>query len=547
MGSKFADKSSSHHIIYTVIRPPVRIVDAEGDCFWYYLLMSWDENGLSPTTENTAQESLNSVVPTELIHTPRWLALLFKTIGVVSYLIAAAALLLLLAAKPALQALPWYFLLIPLSGFGLLVFVGYGLYRLMRWTGAFMVFGTLLGIGESLYSILVGSSGPGLVSLISLIPTICYIIIASIFFINRKYFSGEYFHPVFTSLALAFVLMLTITSWSSSKDFLNYLNNQRTAQNTQSFNNLSESMENGVASWPTYRSDEYGFEIQYPQSLPVALGVNLPSVKDETGNFRSRSNAYAINKTLTAKTLSLGIVFETKDPQFGWSDWSLSHQTDLGSTVIAGISGNLVSGYSYSYQHPNDPSFTTIQFVSDPFLKSGQETRFIVHLDWVPTDKLSDGTTLFRAITNTFSLIGETNAEPDAVPTPVPTSSTTQPSITILSPKGGESYPNNAVVNVSYYGVSVTNAVFAYLYNSVVGKSIYGKIKSTYSDKFTGNGTISIDLSSRLPSPGQYQIMVCDENTTNPNSDLGGPLCSKSGLITITSPTTSTQPYNTRK
>ena len=113
----------------------------------------------------------------------------------------------------------------------------------------------------------------------------------------------------------------------------------------------------------------------------------------------------------------------------------------------------------------------------------------------------------------------------------------TQPSITVLSPNGGESFvAGHGIIHVTYQSSNISGQqLTAYLYSPVLGdvRRVSGYASS--------NGSIDIPLDNGgVDSAGQYKVNICANNIDNPVVS-GKPLCDLSdNYFTITSATSIT-------
>ncbi len=116
------------------------------------------------------------------------------------------------------------------------------------------------------------------------------------------------------------------------------------------------------------------------------------------------------------------------------------------------------------------------------------------------------------------------------------TVASTQPSITVLSPNGGESYVSgDSTIYIKYQSTNLIGShVAAYLDSPTLGK-----IRSTANNSASNSGVIEMSLSKAGADPiGQYKITLCSDVPSN-----GKDLCDSSdNYFTITAPTVSTPP-----
>jgi len=89
-----------------------------------------------------------------------------------------------------------------------------------------------------------------------------------------------------------------------------------------------------------------------------------------------------------------------------------------------------------------------------------------------------------------------------------------QPSITVLSPNGGESYSNGEVLSASYRGSSLSNTLKVYLSSS----SLVDTLVSTaqYGESLgSGDGALYFNNPAKIVfAPGQYKVKICDAGSS---------------------------------
>lgn len=113
-------------------------------------------------------------------------------------------------------------------------------------------------------------------------------------------------------------------------------------------------------------------------------------------------------------------------------------------------------------------------------------------------------------------------------------SASATPSITVISPNGGESFGSKDKFDANYYGVNLSDRVNAYLFHDERG-NVMTSVSVIAGAHGTGKGMVSFDLGLNKIPAGQYRINLCDPN----NSPVGLPgkdLCDMSdGYFTILS------------
>lgn len=147
------------------------------------------------------------------------------------------------------------------------------------------------------------------------------------------------------------------------------------------------------------------------------------------------------------------------------------------------------------------------------------------------TVEIFSGNTIYKLIGKKSGVVVDGN---NKVQVYVRESDSATPSITVISPNGGESFGNKDKIDVMYYGVNLSDRLDAYLYNDERG-NMMTSISVIAGSHGTGKGLIHFDLSLNKIPAGQYRINLCDPN----NSPIGLPgkdLCDMSdNYFTITS------------
>ncbi len=114
---------------------------------------------------------------------------------------------------------------------------------------------------------------------------------------------------------------------------------------------------------------------------------------------------------------------------------------------------------------------------------------------------------------------------------------TNQPSITLLSPNGGETFKNTDIITVNYGGVNLLDEITQYLYSPTLGNVAQVTNRNGGINFGTGKGSMSFKLESNIV-PGQYKMNICD-NKQSPAGLPGKSLCDISdNYFTIINSTT---------
>jgi peptidoglycan hydrolase-like protein with peptidoglycan-binding domain len=134
-------------------------------------------------------------------------------------------------------------------------------------------------------------------------------------------------------------------------------------------------------------------------------------------------------------------------------------------------------------------------------------------------------------------LISEINEKNDYV---FSESTGSTPSITVLSPNGGENFDGKSNLYVKWQNNYATKQLAVHLYSPILGY-VHTQHPSNNPGGIGTNSTI-IDLSQVNLTSGQYKITVCDDMTDSPTVP-GKPLCDSSdNFFTITTPITTNLP-----
>ncbi|MEK7188065.1 MAG: CARDB domain-containing protein [Patescibacteria group bacterium] len=164
------------------------------------------------------------------------------------------------------------------------------------------------------------------------------------------------------------------------------------------------------------------------------------------------------------------------------------------------IAINLLDANGYLLKHLTigTPDTGSYVWVSDPSLPNG---KYQLEVFVAGKDGYSKS-----ARSGIFSLTGQ---------------GSNTPSITVISPNGGEQYPSGqGTLPIKYYSSQLAGqSLTVRLYNPTFGDvRIFPEVASD-------NGVIYMDLSKGGGDPpGQYKVNICADNVNNP-SNLGKPLC----------------------
>jgi len=119
--------------------------------------------------------------------------------------------------------------------------------------------------------------------------------------------------------------------------------------------------------------------------------------------------------------------------------------------------------------------------------------------------------------------------------------STTQPSITVLSPNGSETYSKQGVLEIQYKSSGISGKkLIAYLYSPTLGE-----VRTAPGVYASDRASIYMDMSKGEPDAGQYKINICAPDVNNPQVP-GKPLCDMSdGYFTLVDSTSTVKPFIT--
>lgn len=158
----------------------------------------------------------------------------------------------------------------------------------------------------------------------------------------------------------------------------------------------------------------------------------------------------------------------------------------------------------------------------------------------VKTWTLTHDPSQYRIPVGQYKLLGGVIGYGEAT-TLITVGTTTQPSITVLYPNGGEVMTSGQGDNaggaftLKWNMNYIPKSLKLYLYKSDIG--------NVFSTPLPYSGIGVNSTRAPLWTEGKFKVTICDELTDNPSSP-GKPLCDSSdSYFTITAPTTSTQPF----
>lgn len=160
------------------------------------------------------------------------------------------------------------FAFLDMIGFG---FIAFGLFSMKRWVVPLVVAQSLLSVVWFLTENLLG--GKSYNTIYIFVVLMVFLIVSFFTYLNRKYFIGNYFDKVFST-----IIIITLFGFMSILPA--FLSLEKTIDKRIFQNQSVENNQYQIDSWKTYRNNKYGFEIKYKPEWQVKYFINSALVLD---------------------------------------------------------------------------------------------------------------------------------------------------------------------------------------------------------------------------------------------------------------------------